>query len=66
MLANAPDNVLEKLLKDATSMYISQHSRILYESMKLFLTSKNKETRKDVLLLHLLGRDIRVAKRVIL
>lgn len=37
----------EKLLGEATALYVVQHSRILYDSIRLVMTSKNKETRKS-------------------
>ena len=33
-------------LEAATALFIQQHARILAESIRLFLTSKNKDTRK--------------------
>lgn len=35
------------LLKNATESYVSQHIRILEESVRLVLESKNKKTRED-------------------
>ena len=35
------------LLKNATESHISQHIRILEESVRLVLESKNKKTRED-------------------
>lgn len=40
---DVPVSVLEK----ATDLYIHQHCRILYESIKLCLTSRNSDTRKS-------------------
>lgn len=37
----------EEMLDAATALYVQQHARILYESINLFLTSKNKATRKS-------------------
>ena len=37
----------EKLLEEATALYVPQHSRILYDSIRLVMDSKNKETRKS-------------------
>lgn len=37
----------EKLLEEATALYVPQHSRILYDSIRLVVDSKNKETRKS-------------------
>ena len=34
-------------LEAATALFIQQHARILAESIRLFLTSKNKDTRKS-------------------
>ena len=42
-----PETVSEELLIAATENYISQHLRRLYESINLFLTTKNKSTRKS-------------------
>lgn len=39
--------VEEEFLDAATTLYIQQHARILYESIHLVLTSKNEETRKS-------------------
>jgi len=39
--------VPESVLEAATKLYIEQHVRILEESIQLFLTSKNKDTRKS-------------------
>ena len=41
--SDIPVSVLEK----ATDLYIQQHCRILYESIKLCLTSKNPDIRKS-------------------
>ena len=38
--------VEEEFLDAATTLYIQQHARILYDSIHLVLTSKNEETRK--------------------
>lgn len=40
-------SVEEEFLDAATTLYIQQHARILYESIHLVLTSKNEETRKS-------------------
>ena len=45
--AKARAEIDEKLLEEATALYMSQHSRILYDSIRLVMTSKNKETRKS-------------------
>ena len=45
--AKAGAEIDEKLLEEATALYVSQHSRILYDSIRLVMTSKNKETRKS-------------------
>lgn len=37
----------EEFLDAATTLYIQQHARILYDSISLVLTSKNEQTRKD-------------------
>ena len=37
----------EKLLEEATALYVSQHSRILFDSIRLVMASKNKLTRKS-------------------
>ena len=37
----------EEMLDAATALYVQQHARILYESINLFLTSKNASTRKN-------------------
>ena len=47
VMPSSNGQVPETLLKEATRVYIEQHARILDESIKLFLTSKNKETRKN-------------------
>lgn len=39
--------VEEEFLDVATTLYIQQHARILYDSIHLVLTSKNEETRKS-------------------
>lgn len=39
--------VEEEFLDAATTLYIQQHARILYDSIHLVLTSKNEETRKS-------------------
>ena len=39
--------VEEKFLEAATTLYIQQHARILYDSIHLVLTSNNEETRKS-------------------
>ena len=39
--------VEEEILDAATTLYIQQHARILYDSIHLVLTSKNEETRKS-------------------
>ena len=38
--------VEEEILDAATTLYIQQHARILYDGIHLVLTSKNEETRK--------------------
>lgn len=40
-------SVEEEFLDTATTLYIQQHARILYDSIHLVLTSKNEETRKS-------------------
>lgn len=49
VVANAQPgmNLDEKFLDAATTMYIQQHTRILYDSIHLVLTSKNKKTQKE-------------------
>ena len=37
----------EKFLDAATTLYIQQNARILYDSIHLVLTSKNKKTQKE-------------------
>ena len=37
----------EQFLDAATTMYIQQHARILYDSIRLVLNSKNENTRKE-------------------
>lgn len=37
----------EEFLDAATTMYIQQHTRILYDSIRLVLNSKNENTRKE-------------------
>ena len=39
--------VEEEFLDAATTLYVQQHARILYDSIHLVLTSKNEETRKS-------------------
>ena len=39
--------VEEEFLDAATTLYIQQHSRILYDSMHIVLTSNNEETRRS-------------------
>lgn len=41
----------EKVLDEATTLYIQQHARILYDCIHLVMTSKNKKisTIKDVI-----------------
>ena len=39
--------VEEEFLDAATTLYIQQYARILYDSIHLVLTSKNEETRKS-------------------
>lgn len=34
-------------LEAVTALYIQQHTRILYDSIRIVLTSKNEKTRKD-------------------
>lgn len=40
-------NIDEKILDEATDVYIKQHARILFESIHIVLTSKNEDTRKE-------------------
>ena len=47
MPSSAEDAVTDEMLHAATDLYIQQHSRILYDSINLFLTSKNKETKES-------------------
>jgi len=49
VVANAQPgmNVDEKFLDAATTLYIQQHARVLYDSIRIVLTSKNKKTQKD-------------------
>ena len=37
----------EEFLDAATTLYIQQHARVLYDSISLVLTSKNEQTRKE-------------------
>lgn len=37
----------EEFLDAATTLYIQQHARIMYDSIRIVLTSKNEQTRKD-------------------
>lgn len=37
----------EQFLDAATTMYIQQHARILYDSIRLVLNSENEDTRKE-------------------
>lgn len=41
------EGLTEEMLDAATALYVQQHARILYESINLFLTSKNAATRKS-------------------
>ena len=47
VMPSSKGEVPVKVLEEATEIYVKQHIRILDESIHLFLTSRNKETRQS-------------------